>query len=44
VGAGTGVHFQYYPPSVTEVLAVEPEPHLRATAQTAAREAGSPYE
>lgn len=39
VGAGTGVHFQYYPQSVTEVLAVEPEPHLRATAQAAARKA-----
>jgi ubiquinone/menaquinone biosynthesis C-methylase UbiE len=40
VGAGTGVHFQYYPSSVTEVLAVEPEPNLRATAESAAREAG----
>jgi len=39
VGAGTGVHFQYYPPSVAEVLAVEPEPNLRASAQAAAGDA-----
>jgi SAM-dependent methyltransferase len=39
VGAGTGVHFQYYPSSVTEVLAVEPEPHLREAAQASARHA-----
>jgi len=39
VGAGTGVHFPYYPESVAEVLAVEPEPNLRESAQAAAREA-----
>ena len=26
LGAGDGRNFQYYPPEVTEVLAVEPEP------------------
>ncbi len=26
VGAGTGSNFDHYPPAVTEVLAVEPEP------------------
>ena len=42
VGAGTGVSFQYYPPSVMELLAVEPEPNLRASAQAAARDAPVP--
>lgn len=38
VGAGNGMNFSHYPTSVTEVIAVEPEPHLRARAQeTAAR-------
>jgi SAM-dependent methyltransferase len=32
VGAGAGLNFAYYPPSVTEVVAVEPEVHLRAQA------------
>jgi SAM-dependent methyltransferase len=32
VGAGDGLNFAYYPPSVTEVVAVEPEVHLRAQA------------
>jgi SAM-dependent methyltransferase len=39
LGAGDGRNFQYYPPEVTEVLAVEPEPYLRERAQAAAREA-----
>jgi SAM-dependent methyltransferase len=39
VGAGSGIHFRHYPPTVTEVLAIEPEPHLRAMAQAAARDA-----
>ncbi|MFC6567896.1 class I SAM-dependent methyltransferase [Actinoplanes utahensis] len=34
--------FVHYPPQVTEVLAVEPEPRLRATAHTAARSAPVP--
>jgi ubiquinone/menaquinone biosynthesis C-methylase UbiE len=36
VGAGHGLNFAYYPQTVTEVLAVEPEPHLRELAQDAA--------
>ncbi|MFC6016306.1 class I SAM-dependent methyltransferase [Plantactinospora solaniradicis] len=36
VGAGNGRNFAHYPPQVSEVLAVEPEPHLRALAQRAA--------
>jgi ubiquinone/menaquinone biosynthesis C-methylase UbiE len=37
VGPGSGVNFPYYPPTVTEVLAVEPEPHMRMLATEAAR-------
>ncbi|TDB89002.1 methyltransferase domain-containing protein [Actinomadura sp. KC216] len=36
VGAGNGLNFAHYPGTVTEVIAVEPEPHLRALAQTRA--------
>jgi SAM-dependent methyltransferase len=32
VGAGNGRNFRHYPTAVTEVLAVEPEPRLRASA------------
>jgi protein-L-isoaspartate O-methyltransferase len=39
VGAGNGLNFAHYPPSVTEVIAVEPEPHLREHAEHAARDA-----
>ncbi|GAA0452465.1 methyltransferase type 11 [Actinoplanes capillaceus] len=39
VGAGNGLMFAHYQPTVTEVLAVEPEPRLRASAQAAARSA-----
>ncbi|MEV4704314.1 class I SAM-dependent methyltransferase [Actinoplanes sp. NPDC049316] len=42
VGAGNGRMFPHYPPGVTEVLAVEPEPYLRAAAETAARTAPVP--
>jgi ubiquinone/menaquinone biosynthesis C-methylase UbiE len=42
VGAGNGRMFAHYPPAVTEVLAVEPEPRLRAAAETAARSAPVP--
>jgi ubiquinone/menaquinone biosynthesis C-methylase UbiE len=37
VGAGHGLNFAYYPGAVTQVVAVEPEPHLRALAQVAAK-------
>lgn len=40
VGAGTGLNFKYYPHTVAQVIAVEPEPYLRAEAQRAA--AGAP--
>jgi ubiquinone/menaquinone biosynthesis C-methylase UbiE len=36
IGAGTGANFPYYPPGVSEIVAVEPEPYLRARAVTAA--------
>jgi ubiquinone/menaquinone biosynthesis C-methylase UbiE len=42
VGAGSGVNFAYYPSSVVEVVAVEPEPNLRARAVEAARQAPVP--
>ena len=42
VGAGTGLNFSHYPASVTEVLAVEPEPYLRDKASGAARGAQVP--
>jgi SAM-dependent methyltransferase len=42
VGAGSGVTFRHYPAGVDEVVAVEPEPTLRAAAQEAARDAPVP--
>jgi SAM-dependent methyltransferase len=42
LGAGDGRNFKLYPPEVTEVLAVEPEPYLRGHAQAAAGEASVP--
>jgi ubiquinone/menaquinone biosynthesis C-methylase UbiE len=42
VGAGNGLNFPHYPATVTEVVAVEPEPHLRRLAQAAARQAPVP--
>jgi ubiquinone/menaquinone biosynthesis C-methylase UbiE len=39
VGAGNGLNFRHYPAEVTEVVAVEPEPYLRAKAEEAARNA-----
>jgi ubiquinone/menaquinone biosynthesis C-methylase UbiE len=42
VGAGNGLNFPHYPATVTEVLAVEPEPHLRRLAWVAASQAPVP--
>lgn len=36
LGAGSGLNFPHYPATVTEVVAVEPEPTLRASARRAA--------
>lgn len=44
VGAGHGANFVHYPPSVTGVVAVEPEPRLRALAVEAAGKAAVPVE
>ncbi|HJW01523.1 MAG TPA: class I SAM-dependent methyltransferase [Arthrobacter sp.] len=44
VGAGDGLNFPQYPPTVTRVLAVEPEPHLRRLARDAANRAPVPVE
>src|SRR5205085_8720457 len=42
VGAGSGVSFAHYPASITELIALEPEPDLRARATQAARSASIP--
>jgi ubiquinone/menaquinone biosynthesis C-methylase UbiE len=42
VGAGNGLNFAHYPPSVTEVVAIEPERHLREHAVRAAGDAPIP--
>ncbi|MGY1753566.1 class I SAM-dependent methyltransferase [Blastococcus sp. SYSU D01042] len=42
VGAGTGANFAHYPPTVDEVLAVEPEPHLREVAVRTAERLAHP--
>lgn len=39
VGAGNGMNFSHYPDTVTEVVAVEPEDHLRGLAERAAAKA-----
>jgi ubiquinone/menaquinone biosynthesis C-methylase UbiE len=44
VGAGNGLNFAHYPPEVTGVLAVEPEPHLRSIARRSAERAPVPVE
>ena len=42
IGAGNGMNFAHYPASVAEVVALEPEPYLRAKAEQAARTARVP--
>jgi ubiquinone/menaquinone biosynthesis C-methylase UbiE len=42
VGAGHGLNFALYPPEVTEVVAIEPEPTLRGQAEAAAESATVP--
>lgn len=44
IGAGNGAGFSHYPPSVDEVVALEPEPYLRERAERAAAPAGVPVE
>lgn len=44
VGAGNGMNFAYYPATVDEVLAVEPEPLLRRHAEAAAARAAVPVQ
>jgi SAM-dependent methyltransferase len=42
IGAGHGLNFPLYPPEVTEVIAIEPEPTLRGQAEAAAQTAPVP--
>lgn len=42
VGAGNGMNFAHYPSTVTEVVAVEPDDHLRHLAEQAAAKAPVP--
>jgi len=42
IGAGNGLNFRHYPAEVQEVVAVEPEPYLRARAREAAATASVP--
>lgn len=42
IGCGNGLNFRHYPQEVDEVVAVEPEPRLRASALTEARRASIP--
>ncbi|MFC7219278.1 class I SAM-dependent methyltransferase [Streptomyces polyrhachis] len=44
VGAGDGLNFPHYPPEVTRLVAVEPEPTLRALAEERARSTAVPVE
>lgn len=42
IGAGNGMNFSHYPDTVSDVVAVEPEDHLRALAERAAAQAPVP--
>jgi ubiquinone/menaquinone biosynthesis C-methylase UbiE len=42
VGAGNGLNFSHYPRTVSRVVAIEPEPHLRERALVSARSASVP--
>jgi SAM-dependent methyltransferase len=42
LGAGNGLNFAHYPATVTEVIAIEPEPTLRAAAEDTAAAAPVP--
>src|SRR5581483_10751104 len=44
LGAGNGLNFRHYPESVSEVIAIEPEPTLRAQAERAAADAPVPVQ
>ncbi|SCK15459.1 class I SAM-dependent methyltransferase [Streptomyces sp. WMMB 322] len=44
IGVGTGANIPFYPPAVESLVAVEPEPRLRARAQRASEEAPFPVE
>ncbi|MFJ2240436.1 class I SAM-dependent methyltransferase [Streptomyces sp. NPDC087859] len=44
IGAGNGLNFPHYPPEVKRLLAIEPEPRLRALAEEAARTAPADVE
>jgi ubiquinone/menaquinone biosynthesis C-methylase UbiE len=44
VGAGNGLNFAHYPSAVQEVVAVEPEEHLRMLAVDAAHDASVPVQ
>ena len=39
LGCGNGINFSHYPRTVTEVVAIEPEPYFRAKAERAAADA-----
>ena len=42
IGAGSGLTFAHYPPDVSQVVAIEPEPQLRTAAVLAAQNAPVP--
>ena len=44
LGAGNGINFSRYPSAVERVVAIEPEPYLRAKAEQAALSASVPVE